>query len=768
MSRSEHSRRQLEAQARKLLERTFTGLDSLHRNVLTALLSRTGTGWRLLVKTTLPSNDGRSADAFLIGRTGVLALLITDGDPDDEMTRQVLRHAKERFAGIPGPQGRALAESAIHLVVIGSGSGRARQDGVYWRLTESGLDRVFRRDAHLNQRLVALIAEQAERRLRDYRPLTVQLPDRGPEAAGLLDATELIEDQLGAAQRRPFDSWLTFLHPRQNAIVKRDYAGPARISGPAGTGKTVVALHRLRHLARLSTGPLLFTTYVHSLPSVIKTAFDRLAPELEGRAEFTNLHAWVRRFLAERNVPVNVDRRKIDTAFSFAWMAYREQLQILEPSVDYWRTELDRVIKGRGISTLDGYLAAARRGRILRLNASQKEHVWGLYEHYQRGLADKGVHDYNDLIELGRAELVKRPLETPYAAVVVDEVQDIPLCGLRLLRELAGDGPNKLLLVGDGQQQVYPGGWRLSDAGIPVQGRGEILKVNYRNRAEVLGFAQRFDATNRVDDLDGADGVALRAAESASAGGTTATWRGASRDLPDALVSAVRGLPVRRDHSALIVFHHKDLSRCTEILRAANIPTLALENYTGEADGKLKIGTVHRAKGLDFQAVLVLENTLEGVTGSQAEEERRELRGRQHLVAATRARDFLWWGVLDDSAPVDSAPVKSAPVESEPKPKEPEKVVEEVCVHDMPISWCSLCRKPPPDVLPHGYRTGEGNSYHNDPDCTWLRRGQGRAHRQGKNVHDVTRLAWGSVTPGELEPCEHCCSPQWMRRHGHR
>ncbi|GAB3710806.1 UvrD-helicase domain-containing protein [Amycolatopsis oliviviridis] len=649
MSRSEHARRRLETQARQLIESAYTGLDSLHRNVLTGLLSRTGAGWRLLVKAALPSDDGRSADAFLIGHTGVLALLITDQGPDNETANQILRHAKERFAGIPGPQGRSLAESAIHLVVIGSGAGGARQSGVYWSLTESSLDRIFRRDAlHLDKRLVTVIADQAERRLRGYRPLAVQQPDRAPDAVGLLDAGELIEDQLGAAQRRPFDSWLTFLHPQQNAIVKRDYSGPARISGPAGTGKTVVALHRLRHLARLSTGPLLYTTYVRSLPPVIKTSFDRLAPELDGRAEFTNLHAWVRRFLTERDVRVNVDRVQIERAFGFAWIAFRERLEAIEPHPDYWRTELDRVIKGRGITTLDGYLAITRRGRILPLNASQKELVWGLYEHYQRSLTENDAHDHNDLIELGRAELVRQPLETPYAAVVVDEVQDIPLCGLRLLRELAGDGPNRLLLVGDGQQQVYPGGWRLSDAGIPIQGRGEILKVNYRNRAEVLSFARRFDATNRVDDLDGADGVALRAAESASAGGTTATWNGTSRDLPGALVDAVRGLPVRRDHSALIVFQHKDLSRCTEILRAAGIPTLALEKYTGEADGKLKVGTVHRAKGLDFQAVLVLENTHENGAGTQADQERRELRGRQHLVAATRARDFLWWGVLDE------------------------------------------------------------------------------------------------------------------------
>ncbi|WET77187.1 UvrD-helicase domain-containing protein [Amycolatopsis sp. QT-25] len=116
------------------------------------------------------------------------------------------------------------------------------------------------------------------------------------------------------------------------------------------------------------------------------------------------------------------------------------------------------MIKGRGITTLGDYVAVPRRGRVLRLDASRKAQVWARYEHYQRRLAERDVHDYNDLIELGRAELGARPLETPYAGVVVDEVQDIPLCGLRLLRDLAGDGPNRLLLVGDGQQQVYPGG----------------------------------------------------------------------------------------------------------------------------------------------------------------------------------------------------------------------------------------------------------------------------------------------------------------------
>lgn len=90
------------------------------------------------------------------------------------------------------------------------------------------------------------------------------------------------------------------------------------------------------------------------------------------------------------------------------------------------------------------------------------------------------------------------------------------------------------------------------------------------------------------------------------------------------------------------------------------------------------------------------------------------------------------------------------------------------CVHELPAGWCSLCKPPTAGVLSHGYRTAGGDAYHNDPDCVWLHKGQRRAHRQGKNVYAIESLAWGSVSPGELEPCEFCCTPEWLKRHGHQ
>lgn len=663
MNLSLHQQRQLQQRATDLLSHTAPWLGSLSRRVLTALLVRTAQGWHLFLRSDEPATsatDTARSDAFLVGPGGVFTILIRDQLPDESAARAVARHGEERCAGIRGPRGQVFA-SALHHVVVLPGAGRriSTPSPLYRAVTEQNLETLFHRDAAiLDRRQVESIAKQVATRLTGYRQVSVRQGRNATDDAGLIDAEDLTADQLAAAQQRPFETWMTFLHPHQRAIVTRDYAGPARISGPAGTGKTVVALHRLRHLARHSVGPLLFTTFVRTLPVVHQASFRRLAPELADRVQFINLHAWIRCFLAERGRAVTVHRNQVDGAFGRAWLAHRAPLERLEPTPGYWQTEIDRVIKGRGLTTLDEYVRVSRRGRSLRLDADQRTNVWRLYEAYQRNLADRQLYDYNDLISLAQTELATRSLEEPYAAVVVDEVQDITLSGLRLLHELAGDGRNRLLLVGDGQQQVYPGGWRLSEAGIPVQGRGEVLRVNYRNRATVLDFAQRFDATNQVDDLDGAAGVTLQQAEPANPGGEIQSWRGFDTEFSDALVDAVTTLPVPRGQAALITFHHRDLDRCAAILRRADIPVSYLDQYGGEPNDTVKIGTVHRAKGLDFQAVLAVVFTHDGEATGATEQQNRDLRARQYLVAATRARDYLWWAVVE---PRRQAPVTQRP-----------------------------------------------------------------------------------------------------------
>ncbi|PWK81601.1 hypothetical protein C8D88_11611 [Lentzea atacamensis] len=75
-------------------------------------------------------------------------------------------------------------------------------------------------------------------------------------------------------------------------------------------------------------------------------------------------------------------------------------------------------------------------------------------------------------------------------------------------------------------------------------------------------------------------------------------------------------------------------------------------------------------------------------------------------------------------------------------------------------------RRPPPGVLEQGWRTKGGRTYHNDPGCEWLQKGQNRLRLIGKDTHEVVPVRWADVGPGQLQPCDHCCAPAWLERHG--
>lgn len=135
----------------------------------------------------------------------------------------------------------------------------------------------------------------------------------------LFDVDALEAAVLDHALAAPIEDWMTFLHPDQVRLVRRLGAGPARVRGPAGTGKTVVALHRAAFLAESLPGPILFTTFVTTLPPVLAALYERLSPTAPGRVEFVNLHAWASALLRSRGCRPRVDPRFTDSAFSRAW-----------------------------------------------------------------------------------------------------------------------------------------------------------------------------------------------------------------------------------------------------------------------------------------------------------------------------------------------------------------------------------------------------------------------------------------------------------------
>ncbi|WP_280265608.1 3'-5' exonuclease [Nocardia wallacei] len=269
-------------------------------------------------------------------------------------------------------------------------------------------------------------------------------------------------------------------------------------------------------------------------------------------------------------------------------------------------------------------------------------------------LKDRGIDDFTDVIRKAVDELRDCPLDDSesYGLVVVDEVQDFTLLELKLVHRIAGGGPDaQLLLVGDGQQQVYAGGCKLSEAGIPLPGgRGRVLRTNYRNREAVLRFAQRVEASNTVDDLDGGPGFALRDSDAVLPGGNAEEKVVRRADIDDELILAIKESGYVASDVAVIVGSRRDALHYQRVLEHAGLSTLPLDRYDGSQHAHIKVGTVHRAKGMDFAAVFHItekqNKPLSELTGGA--HDHAALLARQALVAMSRPRDYLWVAYLTD------------------------------------------------------------------------------------------------------------------------
>lgn len=642
--------RRLRAAEQALAEQAH--LSSPERRVLTGILATED--WHLLTRrgTRRPGHP----TAFAIGPTGVFAVVFAATAPDAAELGDLRKHAEEPLVRLAAADFRFVPHM-VEIVVVLPGRVRAESDGRVHVVDEAGLlDTLIRRERRFKPvRAAQLAASSVDKFIR----LQLDLPatDEPTDLAGLFSETDLNEAERAAALARPFSDWMTFLDPTQLTLVQTTFTGPARISGPAGTGKSVVALHRMAHWAKRHPGRLLFTTFVKTLPTFHERGFARLAPRAVDRAVFTGLHAWTVKFLGERGVSFNLDEKAIDAALAEAWRGVRNTLDKVEGTdFGYWHDEIDRVIKGRGLPSVEAYKQVQRRGREgISLHGKRREFVWkNWYEPYQRALATRGAHDYNDLISLAVEELRARPLteRESFDLVVVDEVQDFTLCQLQLVYEIAGARTDSLLLlVGDGQQEVYAGGCTLSEAGIPLLGgRGRVLRTNYRNRAAILDYARRIEASDTVDDLDGGTGVVLRDSDSTLPDGEVVEEHLTRYQAESALPKAIQAANLTGADIAVIVPYRSYISRYLTILRRAGFPAIPLEHYDGTQSTDIKVGTIHRAKGMDFTAVFLL--TKQPPTNladlAPATRDQAELQARQHLVAASRARDYLWVGLLTD------------------------------------------------------------------------------------------------------------------------
>ncbi|MCM3884397.1 AAA family ATPase [Frankia sp. R82] len=491
---------------------------------------------------------------------------------------------------------------------------------------------------------------------------------------------ELWQDLLVAAAREPVESWMTWLHPSQARLAGRRWSGPARVRGAAGTGKTVVALHRAKYLAARGDR-VLFTSLVSTLGPVNRALLARMAPEHVARVDFVTVHQFARRCLEARGLSGHVEKDRVRLCFRRAWaqVGRHSVLSGLGLPLSYWQEEISKVIKGRGLRGFEQYATLSRVGRSTALQPVHRRAVWDLYERYETLRIECDVLDFDDLLLLAR-DLVRASgpsgaagVPGPsggtgrYDAVIVDEVQDLTCVGLQLLHALVGDRPDGLLVVGDGQQSIYPGGFTLAEAGVSVVGRSTVLGRNYRNGANILRYAQAVLADDGFDDLDGVEVQGRRPVDVERAGGEVCEERlpsAAAQDerLCDDLLRLHTERGARFGDMAVLVPTDQAVERWLTVLRRRQIPAMALRAYDGSRQESVKVGTYARVKSLDFAHVWIPDRDLfprprKADESDDALRERLRLERRQLYVAITRARDRIWAGLRTTSSEIVHRPV---------------------------------------------------------------------------------------------------------------
>ncbi|MGF1614203.1 MAG: UvrD-helicase domain-containing protein [Gammaproteobacteria bacterium] len=467
----------------------------------------------------------------------------------------------------------------------------------------------------------------------------------------------VVEDEfeLASMLNAPLEKWRVFLHPSQRRLVEGAKKGPVRVLGGAGTGKTVVAMHRAKWLAEnlpTDAGKILFTTFTKNLATDIEQNVSAIcSPAQMARLEVTNLDSWVVRFLRKRKYAYQL-------AFGEDTGAYWQRALDVKPSTPdlpdaFYREEWERVVQPQGIEKSEQFMRASRLGRGTRLNRAQRVAIWPVLEEYRNQLALAGRREISDAYGDAAALLQHEALPAPYAAVVVDEAQDMGPQAFRLLRAMVPEGANDLFIVGDGHQRIYGRNKVvLSQCGINIRGRSQKLRINYRTTEEIRRWAVGLLEGKPIDDLDG------------------------GRDSNDVYKSLTRGDPpqvrVFRDqgeqaeflrqfllserdsgtalsHICVVARTNSELDGIEQNLVRADIPVSRInpkEPDRSRQDG-VRLATMHRVKGLEFDTVILasvnerlvpLAHVL-AAKGDAVEQQQADIEERALVyVAVTRAK----------------------------------------------------------------------------------------------------------------------------------
>ena len=463
-------------------------------------------------------------------------------------------------------------------------------------------------------------------------------------------------EELQRALDYPWEKWTVFLHPEQRQWVERDYNGPARVAGSAGTGKTIVALHRAAYLARQNPDArVLLTTFTDTLAKALQSKLNRLLisePRLAERIDVYSLEAIGLRLHKTQVGPARLasrdDIRQLMDAAAQAVPGHRFSHHFL-------MSEWEHVVDAWQLDCWEAYRDVVRLGRKTRLPEAQRAVLWTLFERVRKGLREKGLVTISGLFT-ALVSTLKARHNPVFDFTVVDEAQDIGVAHLRFLVALAGgEGmvrPNALFFAGDLGQRIFQQPFSWKSLGVDVRGRSRTLRVNYRTSHQIRSQADRLlgptvtDADGNTEDRSDAISVfngpppcirVLKDAQEESA--TVGHW------LAECVSAGIQPHEI-----AVFVRSGAQIGRAEAAVGIAGLPYQTLDDRVAMEPEYVSVCTMHLAKGLEFRAVAVmacddevipLQERIETVGDGGDLQEVYDTERQLLYVACTRARDRL-------------------------------------------------------------------------------------------------------------------------------
>jgi superfamily I DNA/RNA helicase/mRNA-degrading endonuclease RelE of RelBE toxin-antitoxin system len=463
-------------------------------------------------------------------------------------------------------------------------------------------------------------------------------------------------EELERALNLPWEKWIVFLHPAQLQFIEREYTGPARVSGSAGTGKTIVALHRAVHLTRkYPDSRILLTTFSETLASALGTKLQHLIsnqPRLAERLEIQSLNA-----IGKRLYGAYWGKPKLATQLELGEIlldASRANLS-LKFSQRFVLGEWNDLVDSWQLKTWDAYKNVKRLGRKTRLSETQRIALWKVFELVLAVLGKRGLITHAQMFTR-LAEKAGSLKHSPFDFVVVDEAQDVSISQLRFLAAVSTSQgqvrPNSLFFAGDLGQRIFQQPFSWKSLGIDIRGRSRTLHINYRTSHQIRAQADQLLGPT-VSDVDG--NIEDRHS-------TISVFNGPPPEVCsfDSIASecdAVTAWLLNRVNEGLApheigVFVRSDaqVPRAVAAITNAGIPFSVMDEHVESIIGQACLCTMHLAKGLEFRAVVVmacddevipLQERIETVTDDADIEEVYNTERNLLYVACTRARDRL-------------------------------------------------------------------------------------------------------------------------------